>query len=154
MFAVKKVMKRFSIILANVAIANFALAQANPPAPAPKPGKDQTDVGVKVGLSAPVAGPLGFSGLPYNPTVTDSLQYLYMRKLQKKEDEINADYDKRIKSVQNDVRLTHKQKRQTVRSLKHQRDKDLDQMISKFNKQLAYQQHAPVVTDLLYRVPE
>ncbi len=129
-------MKRLSLILFHVAAANFVLAQSNTADQTPKPAKDQPDVGLKVGLTAPVAGPLGFSGLPYNPTPTDSLQYLYMRKLQKKEDEINLEYARRIKTVQNDVRLTPKQKRKTVRSLKHQRDKDMDQMISRFNKEM------------------
>ena len=127
-------MKTFSIILANIALAHFAMAQGD--STAPKSGKDKPDVGVTVGLSAPIYSPMGFSGLPYNPSGADSLQILYFRKLQKKEDEINAEYAKRIKTVQNDVRLTHKQKRKSVRSLKHQRDKDMDQMISKFNKEL------------------
>ena len=128
-------MKRLSIILFQLAIASFALAQSD--SSSARPGKDKPDVGVTVGLSAPIYSPMGFSGLPYNPSGADSLQILYFRKLQKKEDEINTAYAKRIKTVQNDVRLTHKQKRKSVRSLKHQRDKDLDQMISKLNKELA-----------------
>ena len=131
-------MKRLSVILLSVAIANLALGQSNTPAPAPaKTDKDQSDVGVKVGLSAPIYSPMGFSGLPYNPAASDSLQYIYLRKLQKKEDEINADYAKRIKTIQSDTNLTNKEKRKTVRSLKHQRDKDLDYLIAHFNKQVA-----------------
>jgi hypothetical protein len=78
--------------------------------------------------------PYGFYGL-FGPYYPYGVSHSQPTKLQRKEEDIKSDYADRIYSVRHDKSLTGKQKRETVRSLKKQRNQEIDDMIANYHKQ-------------------
>jgi hypothetical protein len=101
----------------------------------------QPRIGVGVGYYSPFYGPLGFYGyspywgLPYGAYNPYGSGYRPESKLQKKEEDIKSDYADRIYSVRHDNSLTSKQKREEVKSLKKQRNKEIKDMVQDYHKQ-------------------
>jgi hypothetical protein len=95
---------------------------------------------VGFGYYAPFYGPFGYYGFgPYwgFPYMAYPSYGVYSRpsNLQKKEEDIRLDYQDRIYSVRHDGTLTSKEKRQSVHSLKKQRDQDIHDLVANYHKQ-------------------
>jgi hypothetical protein len=88
--------------------------------------------GIGFGFGYP---PFGYFGVPYGGYYPYGYAYHNPSKLQKKEMDIKSDYEDRIYSVHHDDSLTNKQKRQTVRSLKKQRDQEIHDLVQNYHKQ-------------------
>jgi hypothetical protein len=78
--------------------------------------------------------PYGFYGA-FGPYYPYGVSHSQPTKLQRKEEDIKADYADRIYSVRHDNSLTGKQKRETVRSLKKQRNQEIDDLVANYHKQ-------------------
>lgn len=97
----------------------------------------QPRISVGIGF-APYYSPFGYYGFPYAIPYGGYYPYgAYGRPstLQRKEDEIRSDYEDRIYSVHQDETLTAKQKRQEIRGLKKQRNKDIHDLVANYHKQ-------------------
>jgi len=100
----------------------------------------QPRFGVGFGYYAPFYGPYGFYGFgpywgfPYMGYYPNG-GYGRPTNLQRKEEDVRMDYQDRIYSVRHDSTLTNKEKRQTVRSLKKQRDQDIKDLVANYHKQ-------------------
>jgi len=96
-------------------------------------------LGVGVGMYAPFYAPFGYYGMPYWPLPYGYYPYgggyYNPSKLQRKEAEIKSDYADRIYSVKQDKSLANKEKRLAIRSLKKQRDQDIQDLRANYHKQ-------------------
>jgi hypothetical protein len=97
---------------------------------------------VGFGYYAPFYGPFGYYGFPPYWGYPFGAYYPYggysrQSNLQKKEEDVRLDYQDRIYSVRHDDTLTSKQKRQTVRSLKKQRDQEIKDLVANYHNQPA-----------------
>ena len=100
---------------------------------------------VFVGVYSPFYTPFGyygipFGGFPYAGYYPYPGAYYTPSKLQKKEAEIRSDYADRMYSVKQDNSLTNKEKRQAVRSLKKQRNQEINDLVVNYHKQPVYQE--------------
>jgi hypothetical protein len=100
----------------------------------------QPRISVGFGYYAPFYSPLGYYGFPYwgfpyAGYYPNGSAYYSPSKLQRKEGDIRSDYADRIYSVRQDSSLSSKQKRQTIRSLKKQRDMDIRDLVANYHKQ-------------------
>jgi len=138
-------MKKLMVIVMCLGLTYGALAQSghkvgfyHGPVYAYRPA-----VGVGVGYYATFYNPYGFYGFygfpywgfPYGGYYPNAFAYGHPSKLERKEQEIRSDYADRIYSVRQDNSLTNKQKRQTVRSLKKQRDQDIHDLVANYHTQ-------------------
>jgi len=106
----------------------------------------QPRVAVGVGFYPPFYSPFGYYGFPYWSFAYGGYfpygsSYNSSSKLQRKESDIRSDYADRIYSVRQDNSLTNKQKRQTVRSLKKQRDQEIHDLVANYHKQPVNQEN-------------
>jgi len=96
-------------------------------------------VGVGVGLYSPFYAPFGYYGVPYwafsYGYIPYAGAYYSPSKLQRKEAEIRSDYEDRIYSVKQDNSLTNKEKRQSIHSLKKQRDQEIHDLVTNYHRQ-------------------
>ena len=86
----------------------------------------------------PFYSPFGYYGYPYGyyPYPYGSV-YGRPSNLQRKEDDIRADYADRIYSVKQDNSLTSKQKREQIRDLKKERKQAIHDLVVNYHKQPA-----------------
>jgi len=97
----------------------------------------QPRISVGIGF-APYYSPFGYYGFPYGIPYGGYYPYGAFSRpttLQRKEDEIRSDYQDKIYSVHHDDSLTAKQKRQTVHSLKKQRNKEIHDLVANYHKE-------------------
>ena len=99
---------------------------------------------VFVGAYSPFYIPFGYYGspfgfIPFGGYYPYAGAYYSPSKLQKKEAEIRSDYADRMYSVKQDASLTGKEKRQAVRSLKKQRNQEINDLVANYHKQPQYQ---------------
>jgi hypothetical protein len=109
----------------------------------------QPRISVGFGYYSPFWGPYGYYGMPlwaypYGPYgAYGGGVYGSGSKLQKQEADIRSDYADRIYSVEQDNTLTNKQKRQTIRALKKQRDEDVHNLVVNYHRQAQPQVQPP-----------
>jgi hypothetical protein len=100
---------------------------------------------------SPFYSPFGYYGYPffyspfgYNPYYPYGMVYNHPTQLQKKEDDIRADYQDRIYSVRHDSSLSSEEKRKTVRDLKKQRKQDIKDLVENYHRQPLKESNQPV----------
>jgi|GEM_PF-721700 len=96
---------------------------------------------IVTGVYSPFYGPFGYYGYPfiyapfgYYPYYPYGMGYNRPTELQKKEEDIRADYQDRIYSVRQDSSLSPSEKRQTIRSLKKQRKQDIKDLVANYHR--------------------
>jgi hypothetical protein len=96
---------------------------------------------IVAGVYSPFYGPFGYYGYPfiytpfgYYPYYPYGMGYSRPTELQKKEEDIRADYQDRIYSVRQDSSLSPSEKRQTIRSLKKQRKQDIKDLVANYHR--------------------
>jgi hypothetical protein len=94
-------------------------------------------ISVGFGYYSPFYSPFGYygyfpyAGYGYYPYGA----YGRPSKLQREEADIRSDYADRIYSARHDSSLSHRQKRQTIHSLKEQRDKEIRDLVANYHRQ-------------------
>lgn len=127
-------MKKLMIIVVSLFVAYSASAQT---------GHGGYHGSVYVGQPRIIVGGGFYSGFynlygfygPYGPYYPYGASRSQPTKLQRKEEDIKSDYADRIYSVRHDKSLTGKEQRQTVRSLKKQRNQEIDDLVANYHKQ-------------------
>ncbi len=127
-------MKKLIVVLIGLFIAGAASAQVGHGGFRGHVYAIQPRISVGLGYY-PFYSPFGFYGYPYGSYFPYRAGYARESKLQRKEEDIRADYSDRIYSVRHDSSLSSKQKRETVRSLKKQRKQDLHDLVANYHKQ-------------------
>jgi hypothetical protein len=99
---------------------------------------------IVVGAYSPFYSPFGYYGYPfmyspfgYYPYYPYGMGYKRPTELQKKEEDIRADYQDRIHSVRQDNSLSSSEKRQTIHSLKKQRKQDIKDLVANYHRRPA-----------------
>jgi hypothetical protein len=130
-------MKKLAVILMSLGITFGAAAQAGHVVAGGFHGGGYAvypRVSVGVGFYPPFYSPFGY--YPYWTYPYGAYgPYSKPSKLDNKIQSIRSDYADRIYSARHDTSLTGKERRQTVRSLKQQRDKDIKDLVENYHKQ-------------------
>ncbi len=120
-------MKKLLVLLFTVVMIDGASAQHRVPVYRPH-----------VIVTAPLYAPYYY---PYSPFYAYPNPYAYgygynsrPSKLETKIGDIRKDYDDKIWSARQDDHLTGKQRRQTIRELKHERDNAIDELKKNYYK--------------------
>ncbi len=106
-------------------------------------------VSIGFGFGSPFYSPFGLYGAGYGynpywgfPYGMYGPNYGYARmqasKLQRKVQDIKSDYEDRIYSAKHDNSLTKKERRQAVRGLKQDRDREIHETIANYHRQPLY----------------
>jgi len=139
-------MKRLLVIAMSLSLAYGASAQHGHTVVVPVyhggiyAFQPRIGVGIGFGYYSPYFSPYGFYSypfwaFPYGGYYPYGFANNSVSKLQKKEADIRSDYDDRIYSVRQDPSLSSKEKRQTVRSLKKQRNQEIHDLVVNYHKQ-------------------
>jgi hypothetical protein len=96
---------------------------------------------ILVGTYSPFYGPFGAYGYPvilpfgYYPILAPyGFGYSRQTELQKKEDDIRADYQDKIYSVRHDDSLSSAEKKQSIKELKKKRKQDIKDLVSNYHR--------------------
>jgi hypothetical protein len=96
---------------------------------------------IAAGVYSPFYGSFGYYGYPfiyapfgYYPYYPYGMGYSRPTELQKKQEDIRADYQDRIFSVRQDSSLSSSEKRQTIRSLKKQCKQDIKDLVANYHR--------------------
>src|ERR1700676_3221607 len=97
-------------------------------------------ISVGIGYYSAFYSPFGYPGypywgFPYGGYYPYGIAYSRPSKLERKEEEIRLDYADRIYSVRHDGSLSSRQKRQEIRSLKQERNKEIHDLVANYHRQ-------------------
>lgn len=128
-------MKKILVLIIGLGLLHHAKAQGHTiavyhaPVYVYRPG-----LSFGVGYFSPFYSPYGYYN-PYGPYIPYGSVYHRQSKLERKEEDIRMDYADKIYSVRQDQSLSKKEKRQTVRALKKQRNQEIHELVANYHKQ-------------------